>query len=72
MELRFPGASRSSHLPFILPSIPDAYFWLVVAWKIIDCQPSKAKELTAAPPNPMAHALHKPMGSSSTMIWWHR
>jgi len=31
------------HLPFILPSIPDAYFWSIVVWKIIDRQPPKAK-----------------------------
>ena len=46
MILRFPCASRSSHLPFILPSIPDTYFWLVVVWKIVDRQQPKAK----APP----------------------
>jgi hypothetical protein len=47
MILRFPRASRSSHLPFILPSIPaDTYFWLVVVWKIVNRQPPKAK----APP----------------------
>jgi hypothetical protein len=46
MILRFPRASRSSHLPFILPCIPDTYFWLVVVWKIVDRQPPKAK----APP----------------------
>jgi hypothetical protein len=46
MELRFPHASRSTHIPFILPSISDAYFWLVVVWNIIDRQPPKAK----APP----------------------
>jgi hypothetical protein len=33
------------HLPFILPSIPDAYFWLVVVWKIVNRQPPKAKAL---------------------------
>ena len=38
MELRFPRASRSLHLPSIpiLPSISEAYFWLVVVWKIIN------------------------------------
>jgi hypothetical protein len=46
MILCFPHASRSSHLPFILPSIPDAYFWLVVVWKIVNRQPPQAK----APP----------------------
>jgi hypothetical protein len=46
IELRLPHASRSLHLPSILPSIPDAYFWLVVVWEIIDRQPPKAK----APP----------------------
>ena len=34
-------------LPFIILCIPDAYFWLVVVWKIIDRQPPNAK----APPN---------------------
>jgi hypothetical protein len=43
MILRLPCASRLSHLPFIHPCIPDAYFWLVVMWKIVDCQPPKAK-----------------------------
>ena len=43
MILCFPRASRSSHLPFMLPSIPDAYFWLVVVWKIVNRQPPKAK-----------------------------
>jgi hypothetical protein len=147
MELRFPCASCSSHLPSILSSIPDAYFWLVVVWKIIDQQPPKAKALpislffvvpfirpkrwdnapprdptrlrllsntplyccrrqsfdcyvlplngnhprprprlplyflmglalapqtrepTAAPPNPTARALHKPIGSGNAMNW---
>ncbi len=46
MILRFPHTSRSLHLPFILPCILDAYFWLVVMWKIVDRQPPKAK----APP----------------------
>ena len=46
MILRFPRASRPSHLPFILHSIPDAYFWLVVGWKIVNRQPPQAK----APP----------------------
>jgi hypothetical protein len=36
MILRLPRASRSLHLLFILPSIPDTYFWLVVVWKIVD------------------------------------
>ena len=39
MEFCFPRA-------FILPSILDAYFWLVVVWKIINQQSPKAK----APP----------------------
>ena len=43
MELRFPRASRSLHIPSILPSIPDTYFWLVVVWKIINWQLPKAK-----------------------------
>ena len=46
MILRFPRTSRLSHLPFILPCILDAYFWLVVVWKNVDRQPPKAK----APP----------------------
>ena len=33
MELHFPRASRSSHLPSILPSVAAASFWLVVAFK---------------------------------------
>jgi len=45
MILRFPHTSRLSHLPFILPCIPVAYFWLVVVWKIVDRQPTKAKAL---------------------------
>ena len=43
MVLQFPRASRLLYLPFILPSIPDAYFWLVVVWKIVNRQPPKAK-----------------------------
>jgi hypothetical protein len=46
MIFRIPHASCLSHLPFKLPSIPDAYFWLVVVWKIVNQQPPKAK----APP----------------------
>ena len=42
MELRFPCASRSSHLPSILPSVAAASFWLVVALIIIDRRPFKA------------------------------
>jgi len=42
MELRFPRAYRSSHLPSILPSVAAASFWLVVAFKIIDQRPFKA------------------------------
>ena len=45
MELRFPRTFCLSHLPSILPSILDIYFWLVVVWKIIDRQPPKAKAL---------------------------
>jgi hypothetical protein len=41
-ELCFPCASRSSHLPSILPSVAAASFWLVVAFKIIDRRPFKA------------------------------
>ena len=32
----------------------------------------KTREPTAAPPNPKARALHGPIGSGSTMSWWHR
>ncbi len=42
MVLPFPHASRSSHLPSILPSFVAASFWLVVAFKIIDQRPFKA------------------------------
>ncbi len=42
MELRFPCASRSSHLPSILPSVAATSFWLVVALIIIDRRPFKA------------------------------
>jgi hypothetical protein len=42
LELRFPHASSSSHLPSILPSVAAANFWLVVAFKIINRQPFKA------------------------------
>jgi len=42
MELRFRRASRSSHLPSILPSVAAASFWFVVAFKIIDRRPFKA------------------------------
>ena len=37
----FPRASRSSHLPSILPSVEDAYFWLVVVWAVVNWGPSK-------------------------------
>ena len=30
MVSHFPCTSRSSHLPYILPSVVDAYFWLFV------------------------------------------
>jgi hypothetical protein len=40
-----PATPAQSHLPFILPSILDAYFWLVVVWKIINRQSPKAKAL---------------------------
>ena len=40
-ELRFPRASRSSHLPSILTSIVAACFWLVIAFKIINRRLSK-------------------------------
>ena len=36
MELCFPRASRLSHLPSILLSVPATSFWLVVAFTIID------------------------------------
>jgi len=42
MKLRFPRASRSSHLPSILPSVAAASFWLVVALIIIDRRLFKA------------------------------
>ena len=42
MELHFPRASRSSHLPSILPFIAATSFWLVVVFKIIDRRPLKA------------------------------
>jgi hypothetical protein len=42
IELRFPCASRSSHLPSILPSVAAASFWLVVVLIIIDRRPFKA------------------------------
>ena len=53
MILCFSHASRLLHLPFILPSIPDAYFWLVVVWKIVNRQPPKAK----APPKCLYYLL---------------
>jgi len=34
MILHFSRTSRSSQLPFILLSIPDAYFWLVLCGKL--------------------------------------
>ncbi len=42
MELRFPRASRSLHLPSILPFVAAASFWLVVVFKISDRRPFKA------------------------------
>jgi hypothetical protein len=42
IELRFPRASRLSHLPSILPSVTAASFWLAVAFKTIDRWPFKA------------------------------
>jgi hypothetical protein len=45
MKLHSPRAFRLLHLPFILPFIPDTYFWLVVVWKIIHRQLPKAKAL---------------------------
>jgi hypothetical protein len=42
MELRFPHASRLSHLSSILPSVAVTSFWLVVTFKIIDRRPFKA------------------------------
>ena len=39
----FPRASCSSRLPFIVPSITAACFWLVVVCKMFDRQPSMAK-----------------------------
>ncbi len=42
MELRFPHASRSSHLPSILPFDAATSFWLVVVFKNIDRWPFNA------------------------------
>ncbi len=42
IELRFPPASRLSHLPSILPFVMATSFWLVVAFKIINQRPFKA------------------------------
>ena len=42
MELRFPCASRSSHLLSILPFVAAASFWLVVVFTIINRRPFKA------------------------------
>ena len=55
MELRFPRASHSSHFPFILLFISEAYFWSVVVWKIIDGQPPQAK---APPISPFFSSFH--------------
>ena len=80
MELCFPRASRSSHLPFIIPSIPNAYFWsIIVVWKIIDWQLPEAKALPISlyfsvvpfsPPKPKQwdtspHAIQPGCASSS-------
>jgi hypothetical protein len=35
-------ASRLSHLPYILPSVAAACFWLVVVWAVVDRRLSKA------------------------------
>ena len=35
MISQFLHTSRLSHLPSILPTVADAYFWLVVVWKFI-------------------------------------
>ncbi len=40
--LRFPHASRLSHLPSILPSVAAACFWLVVVWAVVEWWLSKA------------------------------
>ena len=42
MVLCFPRASRSSRLPFIVPSVTAACFWLVVLCFFADCRPSEA------------------------------
>jgi hypothetical protein len=42
MLLHIPHASRSLHIPSMLPSIAAACFWLVVAFNVIDRRPSKA------------------------------
>jgi hypothetical protein len=34
-----PRAPYSLHLPSILPSVADTYFWLVVVWKLIGLRP---------------------------------
>ena len=42
MLSHIPHASCLLHIPSMLPSIVAAYFWLVVVFKVIDRQPSKA------------------------------
>ena len=42
MISQFLHTSRLSHLPSILPTVADAYFWLVVVWKFIGMWPLKA------------------------------
>ena len=42
MALRFPHASRLSHIPSMLPSIAAACFWLVVVFRFADWWPINA------------------------------
>jgi hypothetical protein len=42
MASRFPHASRSLHIPSMLPSIENAYFWLVVVFWSADWRPINA------------------------------
>ena len=41
MVSHFPIASQLLYLPSILPSVMEAYFWLVVVWAVFDRGPSK-------------------------------
>ena len=76
MELCFPCASCLMHLPSIFPSIPDAYFWLVVVFQIINWHLSKASvyfiyiifDQVITPNNGTVspHALPRPSASALT------